>query len=47
MRFGELAVNCEGYDYPDDPFILVGSCGVEYKLERTGAGGGGYRSGSE
>lgn len=25
-------VNCEGYDYPDDPFVLVGSCALEYKL---------------
>jgi hypothetical protein len=25
-------VSCEGFDYPDDPYILVGSCGVEYKL---------------
>ena len=27
-RFGEIAVNCEGYDYPDDPYVLKGSCGV-------------------
>ena len=27
-RFGEIAVNCEGYSYPDDPYILKGSCGV-------------------
>lgn len=35
VRFGETTVVCEGYDYPDDPFVLVGSCGVEYTLERT------------
>ena len=27
-KFGEIAVNCEGYDYPDDPYVLKGSCGV-------------------
>ena len=29
-RFGEIAVNCEGYSYPDDPYVLKGSCGVCY-----------------
>ena len=27
-RFGRVEVLCEGYEYPDDPYILVGSCGV-------------------
>ncbi|XP_078354496.1 store-operated calcium entry-associated regulatory factor-like [Oculina patagonica] len=27
-RFGEIAVNCEGYDYPNDSYVLEGSCGV-------------------
>lgn len=27
-RFGDIAVNCEGYNNPDDPYILKGSCGV-------------------
>lgn len=27
-RFGQIAVTCEGYDYPDDPYVLRGSCGV-------------------
>lgn len=27
-RFGKVEVTCEGYDYPDDPYILRGSCGV-------------------
>ena len=31
-------VVCEGYDYPDDEYILKGSCGLEYTLETTGAG---------
>ena len=25
-------VSCEGFTHPDDPFILVGSCGVEYVI---------------
>ena len=29
---------CEGYDDPDDPYILKGSCGVEYRLVLTKAG---------
>ena len=27
-RFGQIEVVCEGYSYPEDPNILVGSCGV-------------------
>ena len=27
-KFGRITVSCEGYDYPDDPYILHGSCGV-------------------
>lgn len=27
-RFGDISVTCEGYDYPDDPYVLKGSCGV-------------------
>jgi len=37
-RLGSVNVLCEGYDYPDDPFILTGSCGLEYTLELTQAG---------
>jgi hypothetical protein len=37
-RFGETTVVCEGFDYPDDPYILAGSCGVEYTLELTQEG---------
>ena len=28
FKFGRITVSCEGYDYPDDPYILHGSCGV-------------------
>ena len=27
-RFGRIQVSCEGYEYPDDPYVLKGSCGV-------------------
>jgi len=35
VKFGKISVSCEGYDYPDDPYILAGSCGLEYTLEYT------------
>ena len=49
LRFGQVEVVCEGYDHPDDPYILAGSCGLEYTLEltkegrekRSNSGGGG------
>lgn len=37
-RFGTIEVVCEGYDYPDDQYILKGSCGLEYTLELTEEG---------
>ncbi|KAJ6653592.1 hypothetical protein lerEdw1_009026 [Lerista edwardsae] len=37
-RFGRIEVSCEGYDYPDDPYILQGSCGLQYTLELTKGG---------
>eukprot|EP00026_Physarum_polycephalum_P013007 Phypoly_transcript_13364.p1 GENE.Phypoly_transcript_13364~~Phypoly_transcript_13364.p1 ORF type:complete len:337 (+),score=46.94 Phypoly_transcript_13364:51-1013(+) len=38
LRFGKVEVTCEGYDYPEDPYILRGSCGLEYTLEYTNQG---------
>lgn len=35
IRLDKAEVLCEGYDYPDDPYILAGSCGVEYSLKRV------------
>lgn len=32
LSFGAVDVSCEGYAYPDDPYILDGSCGLEYEL---------------
>ncbi|KAL5021942.1 hypothetical protein ScPMuIL_001097 [Solemya velum] len=37
-RFGNVEVSCEGYEYADDPYILRGSCGLEYTLELTKEG---------
>ncbi|XP_059160993.1 store-operated calcium entry-associated regulatory factor-like [Physella acuta] len=37
-RFGHVEVSCEGYDYPNDPFILKGSCGLEFTIELTEEG---------
>ena len=30
IRFGVLKVICEGYSFPNDPYILNGSCGVSF-----------------
>lgn len=38
FRFGEIEVSCEGYDYPDDPYVLHGSCGLKYSLDYTKEG---------
>ncbi|KAI8910245.1 store-operated calcium entry-associated regulatory factor precursor [Gorgonomyces haynaldii] len=35
VAFGETTVTCEGYNYPEDPYVLQGSCGLEYDLHRT------------
>ncbi|XP_005099277.1 store-operated calcium entry-associated regulatory factor [Aplysia californica] len=37
-RFGHVEVSCEGYDYPNDPYVLKGSCGLEYTIEFTEEG---------
>jgi hypothetical protein len=37
-RLGHIEVICEGYDHPNDEYILVGSCGLEYTLEYTEKG---------
>ncbi len=37
-RLGQTQVSCEGYTNPDDPYILTGSCGVEYTLHLTAKG---------
>lgn len=37
-RLGRVNVNCEGYDYADDPYVLNGSCALEYELDLTDEG---------
>lgn len=37
-RFGRIEVSCEGYSHPDDPYILKGSCGLEFTLDLTDEG---------
>jgi hypothetical protein len=32
-KFGYVEVSCEGYDYPEDPYVLVGSCQLRYNLK--------------
>jgi hypothetical protein len=38
FKLGATDVICEGYDSPQDSYILKGSCGVEYRLILTGKG---------
>jgi hypothetical protein len=33
VRFGPMAVVCEGYDHAGDSSVLAGSCALEYELE--------------
>ncbi|KAI1128074.1 hypothetical protein F5Y10DRAFT_182562 [Nemania abortiva] len=38
LKLGATDVVCEGYAGPDDPYVLRGSCGVEYRLVLTDLG---------
>ena len=38
FKLGSTDVSCEGYESSDDPYVLKGSCGVEYKLLLTEQG---------
>ncbi|RFU26432.1 hypothetical protein B7463_g9913, partial [Scytalidium lignicola] len=38
FKLGSTDVICEGYDGPTDPYVLKGSCGVEYRLLLTDKG---------
>jgi hypothetical protein len=38
VRFANIQVVCEGYSFPEDRYILAGSCGLEYSLEYTDSG---------
>lgn len=38
FKFGKISVGCEGYSDANDPYVLSGSCGLEYILELTSKG---------
>lgn len=38
FKLGSTEVVCEGYESSEDPYVLKGSCGVEYRLVLTEAG---------
>lgn len=38
LKLGGTEVICEGYNSPDDPYVLKGSCGVEYQVSLTRKG---------
>jgi hypothetical protein len=38
FKLGSTDVICEGYSSPNDPYVLKGSCGVEYRLALTDKG---------
>lgn len=38
LKLGSTDVTCEGYESSDDPYVLKGSCGVEYRLLLTEKG---------
>jgi len=38
FKLGSTDVICEGYDSPEDPYVLKGSCGVEFRLVLTEKG---------
>jgi len=38
FKLGSTEVSCEGYESSDDPYVLKGSCGVEYRILLTEKG---------
>lgn len=45
FTLGATEVNCEGYSNKDDPYVLKGSCGAEYRLLLTDVGEKKYEKG--
>jgi hypothetical protein len=45
FKLGSTDVGCEGYESADDPYVLKGSCGVEYRLLLTEEGEAKYGKG--
>ncbi|TGZ71456.1 hypothetical protein CRM22_002626 [Opisthorchis felineus] len=33
VRLGRITVSCEGYSFPEDPYVLYGSCALQYELD--------------
>ncbi len=33
LSLGKTVVQCEGYDYPEDPYVLESSCGLVFELK--------------
>lgn len=46
FKLGSTEVVCEGFDSSEDPYVLKGSCGVEYRLVLTQMGEEKYGTGS-
>ncbi|KAL5605998.1 hypothetical protein BROUX41_006209 [Berkeleyomyces rouxiae] len=42
LQLASTDVICEGFMSADDPYVLRGSCGVEYRVELTAAGRAAY-----
>lgn len=38
VKITNVEVTCEGYDYPEDDYILLGSCGIEFTLDYADPG---------
>jgi len=38
VQLGSVAISCEGYTAPEDPYVFRGSCGLQYSLEYTAWG---------
>ncbi|KAI9869702.1 MAG: hypothetical protein M1830_005203, partial [Pleopsidium flavum] len=47
FKLGSTDVICEGYDSSSDPYVLKGSCGVEYRLALTAIGEEKYGRGGD
>lgn len=43
FKLGSTEIVCEGFSSSEDPYVLKGSCGVEYRLMLTELGEGKYR----
>ena len=44
VKFGFTEINCEGYDSPDDQYVLVGSCQLRYNIKHRNGFGSDYHA---